>query len=261
MKRSSEAPSLLWKDNLTGFRAPRQMSWQRHPTLPGPRQPPLQGTAGPFAGKQPHLEAIRPWHSGGRRVGAPWSRSLLEPLEPSVGRQKPLPGRHPMISARPQGRDSRPPPGASGGDGQGQDGQGRDGGCQPRPRAPPTSLASPALPASPHPRVPRKGSAHPGSGPRCLGPFSQRSPPPGQMQAARARGPASPCAMGPAPSPGTPRPLSLLCPVPLTLSPLIPLMNSQGWEGRGLLLAPRWCRGRQGLGSCLLGFELLSGLC
>lgn len=111
-----------------------------------------------------------------------------------------------------------------------------------------------------------RGLAHAGSGPQQrLGPFSQSSLPWGRCRHPEPRAQPPPVPRDPLHPQGCPdsptcSALSPLCPVPLTLGPLVLLISSQGWEGRGLLPAPRRHRGRQGLGSCLLGFEPLSGL-
>lgn len=127
-----------------------------------------------------------------------------------------------MISAWP------PRPGASRGDRQGRDGQGRDGGCQPKPALAPAPAWHPHCS---HPGVRRKGLSP--YRVRTQHPSSNVPPTPGQMQASRAPGPASPCATEPTPYPGTPRAPPVLSPVPVTLCPLVLLLvpRAGGQEG------------------------------
>lgn len=114
LKSSSEGPSLLWV--ALGFSSTAKVLSELCDASPA--------AAATFCGQVTT--------SGSHPEGwSPWSLFLVEPAEPPAGWQEPLPGRHPMISARPQGWDGRPPPGASGGDGQGQ-----NGGCLPRACAP-----------------------------------------------------------------------------------------------------------------------------
>lgn len=151
----SAGPSLLRNDDLAGLRAPRPTSRQSRPTLPMPRQLLFQGTAGPFTGQWPHLEAIRPRRSGGRGVGAPRSCALSEPLEPAAVRREPLPGRHPVISARPPGRP----------EGTGRDRMGRDRmvAVSQGLGLPPPQPGTPGAPCLPRPRG-AEGRAQPEQG-------------------------------------------------------------------------------------------------
>lgn len=173
--------------NRTGIYLPSKGPGRAARCFPGCSRH-LQRASGHFWKSSLALQWLQGW--------SPWCLFLAEPAESPAGWQEALPGRHPMISARPQGWDGRPPPRASGGDGQGQ-----DSGCLPRAWAPhPAWHPRHSLPASTwgveEGAWPVKGQL-----PGTLLPVFL----PGRCRHSGAPCSASPRAMGPIPTPGTPK--------------------------------------------------------